>query len=46
MPNKSIIIQQLKNIIKSLEMDNRQEIKEFEIKEGILTSTKIVWQSK
>lgn len=46
MVQKDVVIQDLKNLIKSMEMDKRQEVKELEIKQGAMTSLKLIWDNK
>ena len=46
MVNKEIVIQDLKNLIKSMQMDKRQNIKELEVKQGAMSSLKLIWEDK
>lgn len=44
MVNKEIVIQDLKNLIKTMQLDKRQNVKELEIKQGAMSSLKLIWE--
>jgi len=46
MVNKEVVVNDLKGIIKSIKLDARKDIKELDIKHGIFSSFKVVWEDE
>jgi len=46
MVNKKVVINDLKNLVKSIQLDTRTEIKDLEIKHGSFSSSKLIWDEK